>query len=59
MKNPKLQTPNPKQAPNLNYQMTKTISFGILVIGIYLGFGTWNLVLHVTLCALRFAPCDL
>jgi len=43
MQNPKSQIPNFKQAPNSNFRMTKTSSFGILVIGIYLGFGAWNL----------------
>jgi hypothetical protein len=57
MQNPRLQTPNSKQAQKFNYQMTQTISFGILVIEIYLGFGAWNLVLHATLFALPFALC--
>jgi len=39
MQNPKSQIPNSKQAPNADYKMTETTSFGILVIGIYLGFG--------------------
>ena len=57
MQNPKLQTPNSKQAQEFNAQMTQTISFGILVIEIYLGFGAWNLVLHAILYALPFALC--
>jgi hypothetical protein len=57
MQNARFQTPNSKQARRLNYQMTQTISFGILMIEIYLGFGAWNLVLHATLIALLFALC--
>jgi len=57
MQNPKFQTPNSKQAQKFNDQITRTISFGILVIEIYLGFGAWNLVLHATLFALPFALC--
>jgi hypothetical protein len=48
MGNPKSQIPNTKQAPNPNSQTTKTIWFGILVIGIYLGFGAWKLESHFT-----------
>jgi hypothetical protein len=39
--------------------MTQTITFGILVIEIYLGLGAWNLVLHATRVALPFALCDI
>jgi hypothetical protein len=36
---------NPKsEIPNSNFKMTETVSFEILVLGIYLGFGAWNLV---------------
>jgi hypothetical protein len=45
MQNPKSQIPNFKQAPNSNFRMTEPSPFVILVIGIYLGFGAWNLVL--------------
>jgi hypothetical protein len=55
MQNPKLQTPNSKQAQKFKDQIIQTISFGILVIEIYLGFGAWNLVLHATLFAPPFA----
>jgi hypothetical protein len=41
----KSQIPNPKY----QIQMTKTISFGILVIRIYLMLSVWNLVLHHSL----------
>jgi hypothetical protein len=58
MQNPKLQPPNSIQAQKFNDQITQTISFGILVIGVYLGFGAWNLVLHATRVALPFALCD-
>jgi len=44
MQNPKSQIPNFKQAPNSNFRMTEASSFGILVTGIYLGLGAWNLV---------------
>jgi hypothetical protein len=54
MGNSKSQIPNTKQAPNPNSQMTKTIPFGILVIGIYLGFGAWNLEFHFTLFPVRY-----
>jgi len=46
MQNPKSQIPNFKQAPNSNFRMTEPSPFVILVIGIYLGFGAWNLVLQ-------------
>jgi hypothetical protein len=45
MQHPKSQILNSKQAANSNFKMTETVSFEILVIGIYLGFGAWNLVL--------------
>jgi hypothetical protein len=50
--NSKSQIPNPKQAPSTNYPMTKTkkkipqclcLGHWNLELGIYLGFGAWNL----------------
>jgi hypothetical protein len=42
MQNPKFQIPacgrQAKQVPNFNFQMTETISLGILTIGTYWGF---------------------
>jgi hypothetical protein len=47
MLNVKFQTPNPKSQTNFNLQflMTQTVLFWILVIGAYLEFDAWDLVL--------------
>jgi len=47
MSNAKFQIPNPKSQTNSNLQfsMTQTVLLWILVIGAYLGFGAWDLVL--------------
>jgi hypothetical protein len=57
MNDPKFQMTNPKLQTNSKSQstMTETILFGILFIGVYLGFGVWDFVL-IQYCAALTNP---